>query len=82
MKKLAFFIANTIFISLCLMPLFSQEVTPWGSFTYKYPLKLPPGTNGMGPELALVYDSFSGNGILGMGFSIQGLSIITRDLIV
>ncbi len=79
MKKTLFFFASTMLISMCLFPLFSQEVTPLGSFIYRYPLKLPPGTNGMGPELALVYDSFSGNGILGMGFSITGLSVITRD---
>lgn len=49
-----------------------------GAGTYRIPLSLPPGTNGLAPELALVYDHTSGNGLLGMGWNITGLQAITR----
>ena len=38
-------------------------------------LELPPGTAGLAPSLALTYDSGSGNGRLGIGWSL-GLSVI------
>jgi hypothetical protein len=68
-----------IFISLIAVPAFSQQVSPGGAFNYRVPIEIPPGTNGMAPELALVYDSGNENGILGVGWSIEGLSCITRD---
>ena len=64
-----------IFSSIAL----GQEVDQFGAFNYKYPIELPPGTNGMAPQLELVYNSNSGNGILGMGWSLTGLPVICRD---
>ncbi|MEM9227763.1 MAG: SpvB/TcaC N-terminal domain-containing protein, partial [Verrucomicrobiota bacterium] len=49
-----------------------------GTATYTIPIDMPPGTGGMVPELSLQYSSSSGNGILGMGWSIGGLSAISR----
>ena len=49
-----------------------------GAARYAIPLTLPPGTNGLAPALAIVYDSRSGNGLLGVGFRLAGLSAIQR----
>ncbi|WP_437570485.1 RHS repeat-associated core domain-containing protein [Sorangium sp. So ce542] len=49
-----------------------------GEATYTMPLAVPPGRAGMQPELAVSYDSSGGEGVLGMGFSVTGLSAVTR----
>jgi len=56
----------------------SLSVTPMGSASYTIPLDLPPGIAGMQPNLSLNYNSLGGNGIMGIGWSIGGLSSITR----
>ncbi len=52
-----------------------QVVLNSGSATESIPLKLPPGTGGMTPQVALVYDSGSGNGELGIGWSLPVASL-------
>lgn len=54
------------------------DVTPTGSFQYSIPLRIPPGVRDMVPNLAITYASQGGNGMLGMGWSLSGLSTITR----
>ena len=50
-----------------------------GQASYTMALAVPPGRAGMHPNLTLTYSSGAGNGPLGMGFAIQGLtSSITR----
>ena len=46
--------------------------------TYTYPLQVPPGIAGMEPRLALAYSGGGVNGPVGNGWSIQGLSVVTR----
>ncbi|MGH8175826.1 MAG: RHS repeat-associated core domain-containing protein, partial [Steroidobacter sp.] len=53
-------------------------VSPRGTSQYAIPFTVPPGVNGMTPALALTYSQEIDNGIIGIGWSIAGLSEISR----
>src|SRR5580692_90867 len=53
-------------------------VSRMGSSQYSIPIWAPPGPRGVQPNLALLYDSHSGIGPLGIGWSLGGLGQITR----
>lgn len=54
------------------------SVAPSGAGTYTMPIAVPPGLNGVTPQIGLTYNSQSGNGIAGYGWNISGLSAISR----
>jgi RHS repeat-associated protein len=52
------------------------SVGPDGQYHYTLPLDVPEGRMGIAPKLSLNYSSRSGNGLLGVGWSLSGLSAI------
>ena len=56
----------------------SLSVNPNGSANYRIPIIIAPGTAGVEPKLSLNYNSQGSNGLLGIGWSVSGLSGIIR----
>lgn len=54
------------------------SVSDGGTPSYSHAILVPPGVAGMSPKLALLYAGGGVNGPLGHGWSVQGLSVITR----
>lgn len=57
---------------------YTFNASPIGAATVSIPIYAPKGTGLATPQLTLSYNSQTGNGIMGTGFSIGGLSCISR----
>ncbi len=55
-----------------------HQVAPNGATTYTVPIECAPGRAGAQPSVALSYNSLAGDGVLGYGWNIGGLSSIHR----
>jgi len=54
-------------------------VSPSGAALYKIPINVPMARGGLSLSLGLEYNSQTGNGLFGVGWSLSGLSVITRS---
>jgi hypothetical protein len=54
------------------------SITEGGTPSYSMPISVPPGIAGMAPNVGLLYSGGGVNGPVGYGWSIQGISVITR----
>lgn len=57
----------------------SFNVNDVGGLSYSIPISVTPGTGGIQPSLALSYSNQKGNGMLGVGWTLNGISMITRS---
>ena len=58
----------------------APSATQSGDANINYPLALPAGVSGMQPSLSVNYSSDTGNGWMGEGWTIGGLSSISVDI--
>ena len=56
----------------------SYGVSSSGSFQFQIPIVVPAGRNGIQPNLSLSFSNGGGNGPLGVGWGLSGLSSISR----
>src|SRR4051812_29500987 len=68
---------HAVAASLLLASFAQAEVSPSGAFTTRVPIEVPR-FHGLEPALALSYDSNRGNGPLGVGWALAGLSAVQR----
>lgn len=49
-----------------------------GALNYSLPVRIPAGRLGLQPSLAISYNSGGGNGLLGVGWQLEGIPAIAR----
>ena len=55
------------------------NVSDKGAASYDIPIQVSPGTSDMAPSLSIGYNSQAGLGLLGIGWHLNGFSILTRS---
>lgn len=58
----------------------TAAVTATGGASYTVQIQTPKGVGDLRPSVSLTYNSQSGNGVVGWGCSISGISVITRGV--
>ena len=56
----------------------TAAVSPTGAATYSVAIEAPKGRGDLMPSIGIAYNSQAGNGLVGFGCNITGLSVITR----
>ena len=56
----------------------TSALSPSGAILYNVPVEVSPGVLGIQPQLSIAYNNQAGNGIMGVGWNISGLSSINR----
>ncbi|VAW32851.1 hypothetical protein MNBD_GAMMA01-501, partial [hydrothermal vent metagenome] len=56
----------------------SFQTDQMGQANYSIPILTAAGTAGLAPQVALNYSSGGGNGAIGVGWSVSGVTMITR----
>lgn len=54
------------------------DVDGGGNLQFTLPIEIPPGVKNVAPQININYTSASGNGLVGFGWNISGLSSISR----
>jgi len=54
------------------------SVSPNGGAIYQVPIAVPPGINGVAPEVSLSYNSQGSIGMAGYGWNVSGVSVISK----
>lgn len=54
------------------------DVDGGGQLNYSFPIALPPGIKSVAPQINLIYSSNSTNGIAGYGWTMSGITSISR----
>lgn len=67
-----------LFVSASIAAQSPVTIAANGTPTYLFSVGMPPGIAGMTPNISLLYSANSVNGPVGYGWSIQGISMITR----
>ncbi len=61
------------------MPQGKFHVNNSGQARYTLPIKTPPGRGGLQPRISLAYSNQRSNGFCGIGWNLEGISVITRS---
>lgn len=73
------FLVSNIMLSPLDAPSGNYQVTTSGAFAYEIPIQIPSGIDGFTPKISLSYNNQNPTGLLGIGFSLSGLSQINRE---